>query len=100
MEQRPDVVDLAAAGEEGGARARITGGDVEEVDRAEETANAKVDVEGPAPGSAAVGKGATDDGTKTVSGIELLQCNREMRGLKRRETNTVPKPKVPPSMAK
>lgn len=102
MEEGAEVVNFTAAGEEGGAGTRVARGEVEEVDGGEEASDTEVYVEGPAPGGAAVGEGSADDRTKTVCKIQQLDCDCEFIGRAgwKGKTNTVPKPKVPPTMAK
>ena len=66
LEERAEIVDFTAAGEQGGAGAGVARWEVEKVDGSEGGPNAEVDVKGPAPGGAAVGEGAADDGTETA----------------------------------
>lgn len=72
LEQGAKIVDFAAAGEKGGAGAGVAGGEVEEIDGGEEASDAEVNVEGPAPGGAAVGEGTADDRAKTVYDVQQL----------------------------
>ena len=62
-EEKAEVVDFAEALADRDRGLGVRGWEEEDVGGGEDPADAEVDVEGPAPGRAAICEGAADDGT-------------------------------------